>query len=315
MHVAALSNDGRIDREVLKMPHVAPIFAPLSANQALASIDRWYVASAEQLRASGRAEETLGLEKWGLSPLVAKPIVAFPDGSYVIPWARLLLDRISPTGLYFIGTDHFGGSFPDSLGTMFEKYVGTQLRLLNHVRVNGEVVYGKSSERTVDYFLITEEVIVLVEVKSARPVRATRLGEPLGDIDTAKKLNHAYHQIDHSAQMIRNRHSAMAALPSDRPIRGVIVTMEPFYLVNTPLYDEVLTRPSTPTTVVSAHELEGDVAVLQNAPDAGARLLNALTPVDGEIAKLGDATAGLSIVGNPILQSCWDRFTAPWSSN
>lgn len=123
MYVAAVSNEGRIDREVLKMDHVAPIFDPLVADDALEVVDRWFAATTGELRVAGRAGEVRSLEKWSLSPLVPKPIVALPDGRYVMPWPRLILDRITPAGLYFVGLDQFGPAFPNSLGAMFQEYV------------------------------------------------------------------------------------------------------------------------------------------------------------------------------------------------
>jgi hypothetical protein len=98
-----------------------------------------------------------------------------------------MLDRITPAGLYFIGLEQFGSAFTDSLGVMFQNYVGAQLALLEHATVVPEITYGKSSEKTVDFFVITPDVVVLVEVKAARPIRVTRLGEPDGDEDTAKR--------------------------------------------------------------------------------------------------------------------------------
>lgn len=314
MHVAALSNGGRINRGILTMDHVAPIFTPLAPEEVLGSIDRWFAATPENLRAAGASEEVSGAEKWSLSPLVSKPLVALPDGDYVMPWPRLILDRITPTGLYFIGLEVFGSSFPESLGIMFQDYVGTQLKLLEYAEVRPEIVYGKSKARTVDYFLITPDVVLLVEVKAARPVRATRLGEPLGDEDTAKKVGYAFTQIDRTARLIADGHPELAAIPVDRPLRGLVVTLEPFHLVNTDFYDDVFQRPSVPTTVVSSHEFEGAVAVLHGAADLGVRLLDALTPTDGVVTSLDRASKGLPSAPNPLLDEAWQRFTEPWGS-
>jgi hypothetical protein len=312
MHVAALSNGGSIEREVLRMDHVAPIFRPLTPDDALDVIDRWFAASPDELRAAGASQETPGAEKWSLSPLVARPLVALPDGRYVMPWPRLVLDRITPTGLYFIGLDVFGEAFTVALGAMFQDYVGSQLALLEHADVRPEIVYGRSSERTVDFFIIVPEMVLLVEVKAARPVWATRLGVPLGDEDTAKKVGYAFTQIERTVQLIRNDHSALATIPRDRPLRGLVVTLEPFHLVNTDFYDDVFQRPSIPTTVASSHELEGTVAVLRTARDTGPRLLDALTPTGpGSATSLGKAGEGLPSAANPLLDDAWRRFTEP----
>ena len=166
-----------------------------------------------------------------------------------------------------------------------------------------------------DFFVVTDAVVVLVEVKSARPIRATRLGEPSGDDDTAKKVGHAFEQIERSAELVGSRHSALASIPADRPAVGLVVTLEPFHLVNTDWYSDVLVRPSIPTTVVSAHELESTIAVLRAQVDVGERILNALsngTPANP--VHLSAAGADLENVPNPLLSAAWDRFSAPWSA-
>jgi hypothetical protein len=312
MHIAALSNGGAIKREVLKMDHVAPIFAPLSPDDALAVIDRWFAAPPEQLQQAGAAEEIRGSEKWSLSPLVNRPVVTLPDGRYVMPWPRLVLDRITPTGLYFIGLELFGSAFTDSLGLMFENYVGAQLELLEHATVIPEIIYGKSNEKTVDFFVVAPEVVVLIEAKAARPIRATRLGEPDGDEDTAKKVGYAFTQIERTAELIRNGHPALAAIPNDRPVLGLVVTLEPFYLLNTDFYEDVFERPSIPTTVAYAHEFEGTVAALRSEPDVGRRLLEALSGASGRTALLTDAADGLVGEPNPLLAHAWERFSGGW---
>jgi hypothetical protein len=314
MQVAAASNGGVISRDVLKLDHVAPMFTPATADEALAIVDRWFAATPEELRAAGAAEETRGAEKWALSPLVAKPIVALPDGRYVMPWSRLVIDRVTPTGLYFIGLELFGKGFPDALGVMFETYCGTMLGLLEHAEVRPEIVYGKPERKTVDHFVISPEAVVLVEEKSARPTRATRLGEPAGDDDTANKLGNAYDQIERTAQMIRDGHPAVASIPSDRPLIGLVVTLEPFHLVNTDLfYGDVLRKPSIPTTIASSHELEGAVASLRGAPDVGRRLLDALGTKGPGGARISDACDGLADAPNPLLDEAWERFSQPLS--
>lgn len=311
MHVAALQNGGCIDRAVLKMDHVAAIFSPLDADQALESVDKWFAASPQELAEAGRAEEVAEAEKWSLNPLVEKPIVRLTDGRYVMPWTRLVVDRITPTGLYFIGLELFGRRFTDALVTMFEQYIGAQLKMLCFADVHPEVAYDRKSKRTVDYFIVTDEVTILVEVKASRPIRATRLGTPEGDDDLVHKIGQAYRQIDNSARLLAQRHPELAHIPADRPVCGLVVTLEPFHWVNT-LYDNVLERPITPTTVATAHELEGLVATLQDAPDVGRRLLAALMVSTQEGQRLASAYQDRPIRANPLLEDAWKRFSQPW---
>lgn len=313
MHAAALTNEGSIDQSLLELDDVSVAFAPLKTDHTLDTIDRWFAASLDELRVAGRRTEVSGAERWSLSPLVGKPVVALPGGSYVVPWPRLVLDRITPTGLYYIGLDAFGPTFTDALGTMFENYVGSQLALLQYASVKPEIVYGKSSSRSVDYFIVTQDVVVLVEVKAARPVWATRLGDPLGDEDTTKKVGHAFTQIERTAEHIRSCHPDFSAIPGDRPLCGLVVTLEPFHFVNLGLYSDVLVQPSIPITVASSHELEGTVAALLSATDTGTRLHAALTPEGpGKTTDLRKAAEGLANNPNPPLEEAWQRFTEPW---
>lgn len=310
MYVAALSNGGVINREVLRMDHVAPIFTPLTPDEGLAIISNWFAATPEQHRAVGSAAEVRGAEKWSFNPLVEKPMVALPNGDYVMPSPRLVVNRITPTSLYFIGLASFGESFPDSLGCLFEEYVGTQLRLLNHAEVRPEITYD-SHQKTIDFFVITPEVVLLVEAKASRPTEATRFGIPPGDADIKNKIGKAYSQIDSTADLLRTGHMDLAEIPNDRPICGLVVTLEPFHLINTLVYADLLTPPSVPTTVASSSELEAVVTALSDEPETGARLLNALTTEP--VRSLKHAIIDPSIGNNPILYDAWKRFTAPWS--
>lgn len=311
MHAAALRDGGVVRRDTMLTDDYLPVFDPLTPAEGLKVIDRWFSASLDDLRAVGRASETPGFEKWSVSPLVANPVVALDDGRLVVPWVYLVLERVTPTGLYYIGRDAFGPDFSDALGKQFEAYIGSQLDLLEHADVIPEIRY--SGNLTCDYFIVTPDVVVLVEVKANRPIWATRLGEKRGDDDIAAKINHAYGQIDTTSKLLTDRSPALASIPKDRPVRGLVVTLEPFHMVNTPVFDKVLTRPRTPTLVASAHELEGVVADLRDAPDTGSRLLSALSP-DTQNFNLHSAAEGLPSRRNPILEDAWQRFTMPWKS-
>jgi hypothetical protein len=321
LHVAIVQNNGAISRQLLRADHVARIFAPLSADDALGIADRLFVAAPEQHAAWGREREVAGREKWSPNPLQNWPLVAIGD-DLVGPSPRYIIDRITPTGLYFIGLDAVGPRFTDALGCMFERYVGTQLRLLRHATVYDEVVYGSPERRTTDFFVVTDEVVVLVEAKASRPVLATRVGQPAGDEDIAAKIGNARSQILATAKLIEDGHPAVAHIPNDRPLRGLVVTLEPFHLVPTFLYEDVLGDASLPITITSAHELEGVVATLAERSDGGERLLRALTPEPDSPPSLWDAVTGLTPVPNPSwvtagtasLRACASRRSRPGSA-
>jgi len=308
LHVAIVQNNGAISRQTLRADHVAPIFAPLSTDDALDIADRLFVRTPEQNAAWGRRWEVAGREKWSPNPLQSAPLVAIGD-DLVGPSPRYIIDRITPTGLYFIGREAWGPRFTDALGCMFERYVGAQLRLLRHATVHDETVYGSPERRTTDFFVVTDEVVVLVEAKASRPVLATRLGQPEGDEDIASKVGKARTEIAVTAKMIEDSHPAVAHIPNDRPLRGLVVTLEPFHLLQTLLYEDILGKAPLPIAITSAHELEGVVATLAERPDAGERLLRALTPDPPSPPSLSKAVKDLTPLPNPILVDGWDRFT------
>ena len=311
MYVAAVHNGGQISRDLLHAPHVAPIFTPLPAEQALAVINMMYAGTVAELRDFGRAAEVPGLEKWSLNPLVVKPIVVTGDG-YVMPIPRYVIDRFTPTGLYFIALAKHGSRFTDALGCMFERYVGAQLRQIDAWTIYPEIVHGPHGEKTVDFFVVTDTCVVLVEVKAARPIEATRVGDPSSDDDIDRKIGHAIEQINNSAALLETDPVLAHINPTGLPVRGMVVTLEPFHLINTLVYEDVLTPATVPTVVVSAHELEDFIAAVLPEPDPDVYLTAAYNPTD-ELAprSLSAAVNGLEHPPNPILAEAWDRFMKP----
>lgn len=84
-------------------------------------------------------------------------------------------------------------------------------------------------------------------------------------------------QLDNTAQMIRANHDAVSHIPNDRPLVGLVMTLEPFFPMDDWLYGDLIGEKSIPITVSYAHVLEGVTALLSDRADAGDRLLSALT--------------------------------------
>lgn len=156
--VAMVENGGSVPRELLLDDLLAPVFAPLSPAEALAVLDRHFVAPLDRLREQARGAEAAGREKWSWNPLSATPLVEI-GGDLVAPVAHLILDKITTTGLYYTAAPVWGSRFTDALGTMFERYVGTQLGLLTQAVLHPEIVYGPNGEKSCDYLLVFDEVV------------------------------------------------------------------------------------------------------------------------------------------------------------
>ena len=107
LHVAIMSNGGSIARSLLQAPHVAPVFEPLSTEEALDVADRLFIRTPEEHAAWGRDREEPRHEKWSPNPLRAAPLVLL-GADVVGPIPRFIVDRITLSGLYFIGLEAFG---------------------------------------------------------------------------------------------------------------------------------------------------------------------------------------------------------------
>lgn len=305
--VACVQNPAAVTRAQLLQNEVAPIFAPARPDDAMAVIDQWLASSPQEHRAWARERVVPGRELWSPNPLQHRPLVAVGD-ELIAPVPDWVLGRMSPSGLWFTGLDAFGSRFTDALGTAFQNYIGDHLALIGAAEVHPEVVYGTPERRTVDWFVVTDEAVVLVEVKAARPVLATRIGSDDGDQQVLRRIGQARDQIDRTAAMLADGHSALTHIPADRPVRGLIVTLEPFHLVDTFLFDDVLPAAATTGATASAHDVESVCAVLADRPDAGQLLLGALTARPPTPPSLRRAAEGLAPQRNLLLDRWWRRW-------
>lgn len=308
--VAAVQNRGAMTRSLLRMDHVAPVFAPATRDEAMHVIDRWLAAAIPHHRAWAAERVVPGRALWSPNPLQHRPLVAEGD-ELIVPVPEYVLGRMSPSGLWFTGLSEFGTRFTDALGTAVENYVGEQLSLIRQATILPEVAYGSPERKTVDWFVVTDDAVVLVEVKAARPAVALRTGVGGGDEQLLQRIGKARDQIDRTAALLVDGHPAVAHIPSDRPLRGLVVTLEPFHMVDTFLYDDVLPAASIPTATASVHDVETVCAALADRPDAGRLLLAALTAKPPAPPALRDALEGLPRARNPHL----DRWYNQWSGD
>jgi hypothetical protein len=308
MHLAGLQYGGDLAFETLRLPSVTEAFTPLSAEQAMTVIDRGFSETIANMKLSTTEEEVSGLEKWSLNPLQTRPIIRLSD-RYLIPCPRWVIDRFTPTGLYFIGLKAWKSCFTDALGLMFEAYIGTQLGTLKHANVHPEIVYGKGGEKTVDYFVVTDQAVILVEAKSARPIAATRRGEPKGDEDIEKKIGKAIKQINNSARLLQEKDLSLSHInPKGLPVYGVVVTLEPFHLVNA-FSPDLIDDAAIPTVIVSSHELEGFISAIFDRTDVGSRFMASFNQPVGSPHSLQASVVDLPSRPNQLLKSAWERFS------
>lgn len=176
------------------------------------------------------------MRRFGFNPMLQRPVIAgvAPEVS-LIPVPHLLVRKASPLGVYFAGMEKWKVAFSQDVGTFFEAYVGRQLKLSGgEVRSAAKYVKSGAEAETVDWTVAFDDVVFLVEVKSVRPTEAVRVGDPGAPTELTRMLGKAIGQVNTSAAMVRERHPALSHVPDDRPMVGLVVTLEPFHTVNSP---------------------------------------------------------------------------------
>lgn len=150
--------------------------------------------------------------------------------------------------------------------------------------------------------------MLLVEVKSVRPTTHLRLAGERRVDEVRRMLGRAYGQIDNPAALVAGGQKEFAGVPSDRPVHGLIVTMEPFHIVNAPVQRPQLRATTVPVTVCSISELENMVTIT-DAP-AGRLLLERAADPQRSTYALSEALLGHTHARNAVLDAGWDSY--PW---
>ena len=256
---------------------------------------------------------TLTAGRFDYNPLVATPFIDLGEGEPLAPAPRLILRTVTPGGLYYAGYAEHGKAFADDLGGLFEHYIGRQLKLIEGAEVQPEIVFGRGGgSKSVDWFVILPNLVILVEVKSRRLGPAARAGDAALFTSLADTLGGARKQLSRTVDNLADGHPAFSHIPTDRPMLGLIVTAEPFYTGSAYLLDhDVAVIPGgslrdVPVAAVSAREVEW---LVTHGPDVEPLLL-------AEIAEAGDGVVSLRAIGkkadvdNPILLNAWNSY--PW---
>ncbi|MEU2346757.1 hypothetical protein ABZ745_33915 [Streptomyces sp. NPDC013082] len=121
-----------------------------------------------------------------------------------------------------------------------------------------------------------------------------------------RMLSRAYEQIDNTAALIGSGRKEFAKVPTDRPVHGLIVTMEPFHIVNAPMQRPLLPAITVPVTVCSVGELEDMVTVI-DAP-VGRLLLERDADARRSTYALREALSGHDHARNPVLDARWSSY-------
>lgn len=316
MYVAAVQNGGAIKRTVFDASRFDPIVHPLTIDEALAVVDEWLAEPIEELASAGSARAAEANAHWSFNPFFEHPIALLDDGTYVMPSPLGVLQRLAPQGVLLVILDAINSGrldttargFTNALGERFERYIGEQLELLQHITLHSEVTYNRGQNKSVEFMIETPEAIVLVEAKSTAPDETTRSGDDPDQRKMRELFRKACGQISRTAQQIEQGNPKFPP-QNGRPIRGLIVTREHYYNLPMMFIGDPMPTASVPTTVWSSNQLEHAIPGLIDDPDCGARLLEALAP---DADRLYTATDPLPLGHNPLLKEQWDQWKLAW---
>lgn len=227
-------------------------------------------ATVDEAKADGMAAPPLPqhLQRYAYNPLIKTPLVDLGDGLRYAPQPQFVLRAMSTENLYYRGIRAWeDDNFAAALGMQVQEYAGRQLRHAGRLEVLSEFRWHKNKRGGVDssdWFLITPQLTILIECKSARMSMAAKAGSADGLSTANAVLGKAYQQLKANADEIRGKNPAYSHIPSDRPLMGLIVTAEPFYMGNSGPVRSTLPDPGLPVLAASLREIE-QMSVL--APD------------------------------------------------
>ena len=197
-------------------------------------------------RFGGTAAQQFLREPFAFNPLFSAPLIEGIADHFVAPCFPAIEVRASALGIVHEGTSKWGEAFRRDSGQLFEQYVGRQLRQIAGGIVVPEISYGPRRNRvkTIDWFVVLPEVVLLIECKSMTPAR--NLQEGFGTVEQIHaRLAKPLDQINKTVQALGEGHAELIDIPTDRPVVALVVTLGNFVMANGP---EV--RDSLPVTLV-----------------------------------------------------------------
>jgi hypothetical protein len=312
LYASALANNGFFDPAWLGQPQFTDILSVVPEGQILAVIHTVYANDLDAFkRQAAEAPPLPFLDRYMFNPLTARPFVQLRDERLLAPVPQLIARKLSPMELYYLGNERWGNPFTNDMGHLFEDYVGRQLQTLPDVTVYPEIQYrqGKDAPTSVDWIVVAQDAVLLVEAKATRVPAPARAGQVTIKNALKRTLGKAFDQINRTYQAIRAGVPEFSKIPADRPFLGVVTTLDHWYLANSPLTRDLLAEPDIPTLVASVGALEHLIAIGQRRA-ASAILAEILDDEERRTWDLTTALLGYSETGddNPILRQAWNQY-------
>lgn len=308
--VGVTKNAGMFSFDWLDQSNFVEVCEELPAATVREAAATQFVASMEEIKELDSKSQRAEYRRFSFNPLQSRPIVTGAGEVPIVPSVHLLIKKVSTSGLYYAGVKRWGEKFTQDTGKLFEKYVGNNLALISDANVFAEITYRESRQerKSVDWFVVLRDVVLLVEVKSTRPSESVRVASSDAGASIEQSLWKAVAQLDQSASRIREGHPAFREIPADRPLVGLVVTMESFHVLNARVYSQFLPDCSIPYKIASAHDLENLVTIEGEA--LGSALIEGFGLAEFVDSGILHMVEKLPRGRNAVLDAAWAEL--PW---
>jgi hypothetical protein len=312
LYASTRENAGFFDPAWLDLPMFAKVLDVIPRERILAVIDSVFAGSVEQFKQQATEAPLLPyLERYLFNPLTARPLLRLRDGRLLSPVLQAIGRKLSPIELYHLGIKRWGQAFARDMGKLLEDYIGRQLANMPGVEVHPEVAYTEKKNviDSVDWIVVFDDLVLLVEAKATRTPAAARAADVTAQGTYQATLGKAFKQINRTYGALQAGVSAFDHVPKDRLMLGLVATLDPWYMANS-MAREFLPTTDIPTMVASAREVEHLVGIGQRRSVSG--ILSEIMRPDDERQtwELGTALGSFDepTDRNPLLDEAWGRL-------
>jgi hypothetical protein len=255
----AIHNGGQLEDSWLNRPDSEEVFRRIAPREEIETVKRYLTITLEAARLEWPTSESLRGDplRYRFNPLVATPLIDLGAAGIWCPVPSLVPRAITLSTLYYAAAAMWGPAFTNDLGHRIERYVGRQFHLIAGVDLRGAVKWRERKQQmeSVDFIWVDDDAVFLIESKSARMTLKAKLDGSALKQHVSNYLGEARGQIDRTARKIAEGIPEFDWVPNDRPVIGIALTSEPFYLGNAQL-PAYASDHVTPTMVMSLTELE-----------------------------------------------------------
>lgn len=197
-------------------------------------------------------------EPFAFNPLFSTPLIeGILPGFAIAPCRPTIALKTSVLGIIYKGLERWGVDFTHDVGKLFEAYVGRQLESNCDWLVIPEISYGpRQNLQSVDWFVVTERYVILVECKAALPTAAMREGSDDFLRAHVSKLDKSIRQLNRTRTLILDQTPEFATIPAELQMLGFSVTLGNFDMANEPYIRSQMTSADFPVAVVGVDFLE-----------------------------------------------------------